>query len=177
MTSRVDLDAKHSFSQYLNYLLSDSAIIGQILFNMHGHIECLLYEHSKRPEPRVMKRYIIEMARCRRLFKNQIMAISTVFDSFNGFLKRNSTIEQLFLHSDAEDNDEEDDGEHAKDEEGLKEGASMLQLKAQGSERRRTKIKEKRHGNKSGAGNAARTSQHREKKKIAKRAAKTSQRA
>ncbi len=84
------LTAEHNAMGFTYQILKES------LYDLNRHFE-------SNPEWSVMKRYIFEMCRCRKLFKNQLDGLIESFDRFIIHVKRNSPIEHVFAQTDEED--------------------------------------------------------------------------
>ena len=95
-------DKKIRFADNLRFLINENCATHQTLAHMLGYIDDIVVDFDYTSEPKILKRYLLEMARCSALFKNQLKGASALFDLFILNVKRNAPIEHVFCYSEDE---------------------------------------------------------------------------
>ena len=98
-----EYDLKIAISDGLRNLLSENNSMGLTFERLDDHLLNLQSRFIRNPELKVMNRYMFEMARCRKLFQNQLDGLVGAFNRFIIHVKRNSLMEKIFAQTDDEE--------------------------------------------------------------------------
>lgn len=98
-----EYDLKIAVADGLRNLHTENNSVGFTFERLEDNLLDLQSRFIRNPELKVMNRYMFEMARCRKLFQNQLDGLIGAFNRFIIHVKRNSPMENILAHTDDEE--------------------------------------------------------------------------